>query len=144
MQFANSVTIRAAILHEATKDHPGIHYLFDTSIRDMIANDNDSVMVELTNGEIQSFDLLIAADGQWSKVRQQTFPPASIQVKHTGMYAAYYTIPRLPEDNQLWNVFVGLKSRVITTRPCPHGKTEHRTTLFNHILSRKQERPAQC
>lgn len=86
-------------------------------------------MVELTNGEKQRYDLLVAADGQWSKVRQQSFPPASIQVRHMGMYAVYYTVPRLPEDNQMWNVFVGLNSRIVTTRPDSYGKTERYTML---------------
>jgi 2-polyprenyl-6-methoxyphenol hydroxylase-like FAD-dependent oxidoreductase len=112
----------AALLYEATKDYPNVQYRFNTTIRDVIGNDDDSVKVELSNGEKHEFDLLVAADGQWSKVRKQCFSPTSVKSVHQGMYAVYYTIPRLAEDNNMWNVYVALKSRVVTLRPDPHGK----------------------
>jgi hypothetical protein len=39
------------------------------------------------------------------------------------MYAVYYTVPRLSSDNDMWNVYVALKSRVVTVRPDPYGKS---------------------
>ncbi len=45
------------------KDHPNVKYLFDTMIKKVISNDEEAVKVELTNGEIQEYDLLVAADG---------------------------------------------------------------------------------
>jgi 2-polyprenyl-6-methoxyphenol hydroxylase-like FAD-dependent oxidoreductase len=113
----------AAILYDATKHHPNVDYKFDTTIENVLSNDNDSVKVELSNGEKQVYDLLVAADGQWSRVRKQCFPPESVKAKHMGMYAVYYTVPRVPSDNDMWNIYVALKSRVITTRPDPYGKT---------------------
>ena len=53
----------AAILHEATKDHPNMNYLFDTIIKKVVSSDDDNVNVELSHGEVQEFDLLVAADG---------------------------------------------------------------------------------
>jgi len=38
-----------------------------------------------------------------------------------GMYAVYWTIPRLPSDNDWWNIYLALESRIITLRPDPHG-----------------------
>ncbi|KAH7396763.1 hypothetical protein DE146DRAFT_657689 [Phaeosphaeria sp. MPI-PUGE-AT-0046c] len=111
----------AAILYEATRNLSGVHYLFDTTIKNVVANGRESVIVELNNGEKRAYDLLVAADGQWSKVRQQSFAPASVQVSHMGMYAVYYTIPRISDDNQMWNIFVGLKSRILAIRPDPYG-----------------------
>ncbi|KAL1307028.1 hypothetical protein AAFC00_005653 [Neodothiora populina] len=111
----------AAVLYDATKDQPNTDYLFDATIREVISNADDSVGVALSNGETRDFDLLVAADGQWSKVRKQCFPSESISVVETGMYAVYWTIPRLPSDNDWWNVYVALKSRVVTVRPDPHG-----------------------
>ena len=111
----------AAILHEATKDHPNVNYLFGTTIKQVVSNDDDTVKVELSHGEVQEFDLLVAADGQWSKVRKQCFPPEYVNVVPFGMYVVYYTVPRLPSDNDWWNIYMALGSRLISLRPDPHG-----------------------
>lgn len=120
----------AAVLYEATKDHPNVNYLFGTTVKEVISNDADVVKVELMNGEVQEFDLLIAADGQWSKVRKQCFPPEYVKVVDLGMYVVYWTIPRLSCDNDWWNVYLALKSRVITLRPDPHGSIR---AMFTHM-----------
>lgn len=111
----------AAILHEATKDHPNVNYLFGTTIKEVVSNDDDTVKVELSHGEVQEFDLLVAADGQWSKVRKQCFPSEYVNVVPLGMYVVYWTIPQLPSDNDWWNIYQALGSRLITLRPDPHG-----------------------
>lgn len=110
----------ARVLYEATKDHSNVNYLFGTTIKQVISNDDRAVKVTLSNGEVREFDLLVAADGQWSKVRKQSFPPESIKVVDLGMYAVYWTIPRLKSDNDWWNVYVALRSKVLTIRPDPH------------------------
>lgn len=111
----------AGILYKATKDHQDVEYLLGTTIKEVISNDNDSVKVELSNGEVQEFDLLVIADGQWSKARKQCFPSESVKLVDKDMYVAYWTIPRLPSDDNWWNVYHALGSRVITLRPDPHG-----------------------
>lgn len=111
----------AKVLYDATKDSPNVEYLFGTTVKEVISNDNDSVKVELSSGEVEEYDLLVAADGQWSKVRKQCFAPEDVQVVSKGMFVAYFTVPRLSIDNDWWNVYVALKSRIITTRPDPHG-----------------------
>ena len=111
----------SAVLYEATKDHPNVNYLFGTTIKEVVSNDADTVKVKLSNGEVQEFDLLVAVDGQWSKVRKQCFPPEYVNVVDLGMYVGYWTIPRLLSDNDWWNVYQALESRIITLRPDPHG-----------------------
>ena len=120
----------AAILHGATKDNPNVCYLFDTTIKKVLSNDDDTVKVELSRGRVQDFDLLVAADGQWSKVRKQCFPPKAVNVVHVGMYVVYWTIPRLPSDNDWWNIYVAGESRIITLRPDPHGTTRAMFTIM--------------
>ncbi len=120
----------AKILYTATKDQPNVNYLFDTTIKEVVSNDDDSVKVELSNGDIQTFDLLVAADGQWSKVRKQCFPPESILARNMGMYAIYYTVPRIPSDKNMWNIHVALKSRIVATRPDPYGTMRAMLTLM--------------
>ncbi|UJR18478.1 hypothetical protein I4U23_005384 [Adineta vaga] len=111
----------AVVLYEASKDQPNVNYLFGTTIKEVVSNDDDSVKVELSNGEVQEFDLLVAADGQWSKVRKQCFPPEYVNVVDKGLYVAYYTVPRLPTDNDWWNIYQALESRGIALRPDPYG-----------------------
>lgn len=112
----------AAILYNAAKEHPSVTYLFDSTVREIVSNDKDVVKVMLHNGEVQEFDVLVVADGQWSKIRKSTFAPDSIKVVDQGMYAVYWTIPRLPEvDNDWWNIYFAVRSRIITTRPDPYG-----------------------
>jgi 2-polyprenyl-6-methoxyphenol hydroxylase-like FAD-dependent oxidoreductase len=113
----------AMLLYEATQDHPNIDYVFNTTVKDVISNGNESVKVELSNGEVQEFDLLVAADGQWSKIRKQCFSAEAVKAVSSGMYAVYYTVPRVPKDNDMWNIYVALKSRVVTVRPDPYGKS---------------------
>jgi len=74
-----------------------------------------------TEEEIQEFSLLVAADGQWSNVRKQCFPPATVKLIDKEVYAIYWTVPRLPRDDDWWNIYVALGSRVISLRPDPHG-----------------------
>ncbi|KAH7166409.1 hypothetical protein EDB81DRAFT_681203 [Dactylonectria macrodidyma] len=111
----------AMVLHEATKDHPNVDYLLGTTIDEVVTNNEKSVTVRLNNGDVREFDLLVAADGQWSKIRKQCFPSDSVRVIDKNMYVAYWTIPRIPGDNDLWNIYMALQSRLLSTRPDPHG-----------------------
>ena len=120
----------AAILHKATKDHPNVNYLLGTTIKEVVSNDDETVKVDLSNGEVHEFDLLVAADGQWSKVRKQCFSPEYVNVVDMGMYAAYWTVPRLPSDNDWWNVYHALGSKIITLRPDPHGTIRAMFTIM--------------
>ncbi|KAF2237259.1 FAD/NAD(P)-binding domain-containing protein [Viridothelium virens] len=128
-----------AILHEATKHHPNVNYLFGTTIEEVLSNDDDTVKVELSNGEVQEFDLLVAADGQWSKLRKQCFPPEDVKVVDLGMYVSYCTIPRLPSDNDWWNLYMALNSRIVSTRPDPHGTIK---TMLSHMPCNDAEETA--
>ena len=120
----------AALLYKATKDHPNITYLLGTTVKAVVTNDSYAVKVTLSDGELQKFDLMVVADGQWSKLRKQCFPMESVHVVDTGMRVAYWTVPRLPCDNNWWNVYVALRSRLITIRPDPHGTVRAMVTCM--------------
>lgn len=120
----------AALLYEASNIYPNVTYLFDTTIQEVVSNDDATVKVRLSNGEMQEYDLLVAADGQWSKVRKQCFPSESVKVVDKNMYVGYWTIPRLPSDNDWWNVYQALRSRIITLRPDPYGTIRAMFTMM--------------
>jgi 2-polyprenyl-6-methoxyphenol hydroxylase-like FAD-dependent oxidoreductase len=120
----------AKLLWEASRNQPGVEYIFDTTIQQVLHNNDDSVKVELSNGTVQEYDLLVAADGQWSKLRKQTFAPESVNVVDKNMYVVYFTVPKTKEDNNWWNVYIGLQSRIITLRPDPYGTIRAMFTIM--------------
>jgi 2-polyprenyl-6-methoxyphenol hydroxylase-like FAD-dependent oxidoreductase len=66
--------ILSTIMQDAARD-AGAELLFGRSYRS-VEQDGDRVQVELTTGERRRFDLLIAADGVYSGLRDQFFPEA--------------------------------------------------------------------
>lgn len=98
-----------------------VEYILDTTIQQVLHNDDDSVKVELSKGTVREYDVLVAADGQWSKLRKQVFVPESANVVDKNMYVVYFTVSKMEEDNEWWNVYIGLQSRINTLRPDPHG-----------------------
>jgi 2-polyprenyl-6-methoxyphenol hydroxylase-like FAD-dependent oxidoreductase len=113
----------AKLLHQATTFQPNVTYLFNTTITQILQNDSSCVKVVLSDGSTHTYDLLIAADGQWSKTRNLIFPTQDVTIEHKGMYAAYFTVPRLDTDAPWWEIFVAKASRTVATRPDPHGTT---------------------
>ena len=111
----------ADIVYQATKDHPYVTYRFGTTIIQVIENSKDGVRVEFNDGSIHHFDLLVAADGQWSKVRSMVFDPTTINTVHKRMYGAYWTIPRIPKDSDWWDIYISLRRRIMALRPDPYG-----------------------
>lgn len=129
----------AKILYEATKDLPNVKYLFGTTVKNVLSNDGDVVKVELSSGDIKEFDLLVASDGAWSRLRKQCFPPETLKVVDKGMYTAYFTIPRTSYDNDWWNIYWGLGSRIITTRPDPYGTIRALLSFMPSTEEQKKE-----
>lgn len=111
----------SAILYRATKDLEGVEYIFGTTVDNVVENSEESIKVKLSNGDTASFDVLVAADGQWSRVRKQVFPKDTLSVRDTGMFAIYWTLPRIPDDDDFWTIYPALKSRLLSIRPDPYG-----------------------
>lgn len=120
----------AKILYKATKSHAKIKYMFDTTIERVLSNDDEFVRVKLSNGEVRNWDLLVAADGQWSKLRKDCFPDDLLTVVDKDMYCAYGTVPRAPSDNDSWNIYQALRSRILSVRPDPHGTMRSLLTIM--------------
>lgn len=120
----------AKILWEASRGQPNVKYIFDTTIQQVLHNSDNCVKVEFSDGTVQEYDLLVAADGQWSKLRKQVFPLTSVNAIDKNMYVVYFTVPKTKEDNNWWNVYIGLQSRIITLRPDPYGTVRAMFTIM--------------
>lgn len=59
----------AALLYDKTKDCPNVKYKFGTTVTN-VQQIEGIVKVDLSNGEAGEYDLLVLADGQWSKLRK--------------------------------------------------------------------------
>lgn len=86
------------VLYEATKDH--VTYHFGRSV-DSFAQDAASVTVTFNDGAQATFDLLIGADGQGSRIRKALLPPDVDPIRHLDNFAAYFNYPRTPHDTML-------------------------------------------
>lgn len=128
----------ARLLFSATSDHPNVEYMFGTTIKQVLQNDKLGCKVELSNGQVQDFEVAVAADGQWSRLRKMTFPSNIVSTKNMGMYAAYFTMPKQPEDNDFWTLYLGLDSKQVSTRPDPYGTTRCMLSCTPRSISEKQ------
>lgn len=112
----------ASILYDATKDLPNVKYILGQTV------ELDGDDVRFSDGRVDRFDVVVAADGQWSRIRRKTFD--DVTVRDFNEFCAYWTAPRTNEDSDWWRIHHALGSRVITTRPDPYGTLR---TTFSHM-----------
>ena len=111
----------AKVFHTAAKDLPGVDFEFGMSVKRVIKNDDKEVEVELSDGRVEKFDLLVVADGQWSRLRKECFPASAVEVVDYNLFVAYWTMKRDETDNDDWNIYQGVGQRGMTLRPDPYG-----------------------
>ncbi|NEB81922.1 NAD(P)-binding protein [Streptomyces sp. SID14478] len=76
------------ILHRLTE--PELTYIFDDSITTLTQQDG-GVAVEFEQGTPRTFDLVVGADGLFSKTRRLAFGPHEEALRHLGMSGAGFT-----------------------------------------------------
>ncbi|TQV93146.1 alkaline phosphatase [Cordyceps javanica] len=114
------------ILYDATKE--SVTYRFGLSVdhyRNIKGDDNDEqghktdkVEVTLSDGSKETYDLLIAADGQGSRIRKHMFfyRPEEDQSRWLGVFSAYYTLPRRDYDTSFCRMYHATERRLAMTR----------------------------
>ncbi len=104
-----------------------------------LENQTNGVDVKFLNGKMQNqrFDVVVAADGVSSKTRPIIFGEQhdAEHIKPSGMYIAWFTIPRIPEDDSIyrWCSIPGGLS--IHLRP--HGNQKTMGCYFTIINSKR-------
>jgi 2-polyprenyl-6-methoxyphenol hydroxylase-like FAD-dependent oxidoreductase len=104
-------------------------YRFSTEIADL-TDHGDRVTVDLNDGTAVEADLVVIAEGLRSRSRRYV---TAADVNDLGMYFAYVTIPRLPDDDQWWNWQHVPGSRAVHTRPDNLGTTRALLTFISDV-----------
>lgn len=129
----------AELLYDTTKDLPNVRYEFSKFVTEVLSDgDNDydddddgtPVKVRFNDGTQAEYDLLIAADGQYSKIRRQVFPARDTTMVDTNMYLAFFTIPKTASDNAAWRICLTLGRRGLSLRPDTHGTARAMLSKF--------------
>ncbi|KOS20796.1 Uncharacterized protein ESCO_004126 [Escovopsis weberi] len=104
------------ILYNATKERSV--YRFGTTVVDY-ENQPDGVLVTLSDGTAEKFDLVIAADGSNSRIRKMMLKRGE-RIKDNsrtlGFFVAYFRLPKTPEDGNLATGCMVPKRRFMMTR----------------------------
>ena len=106
-----------SILYKRTKQE--VIYWFGDSIT-ALEQQSDQVNVTFASGKMDTFQLVIAADGVRSRTRRLVFGEEP-RFEYLGIYTAYLTIPRQPTDNDWWRWYTAVESRIVMLRPDNQG-----------------------
>ena len=118
----------ARILHERTAGRT--EYVFGDEITGLDAHD-DGVDVTFRRGASRSFDVVVVAEGLTSRTRALVMPDA--RVHDLGLYTAYLTIPRRPDDDRWWRWYNAPGGRTLGLRPDNVGTTRALLTFTTGV-----------
>ncbi len=109
------------ILYDATKDN--VEYVFGKSV-DRFEQDNEKVLAHFSDGTAGTFDLLVGADGQGSRIRKGILPSDQVDpYLRMGIHMSYWFIPRTAaDDGNIRNTYLAPGGRMIMRRS--HNPTE--------------------
>ncbi|SOV08614.1 related to 2-polyprenyl-6-methoxyphenol hydroxylase and related FAD-dependent oxidoreductases [Ustilago sp. UG-2017a] len=94
------------LLYQATRQDRNIDYRFGTTITEVVENSEEKVRVKLSNNKEEEYDLLVAADGQWSPIRKAVFPADAVQVINKGCYCVSRTVHTRPDNHGTLRFFI--------------------------------------
>jgi 2-polyprenyl-6-methoxyphenol hydroxylase-like FAD-dependent oxidoreductase len=114
------------ILYGATKDN--VRYIFGKTI-ERFEQDEKQVVAHFSDGSSDTFDLLVGADGQGSRIRKAILPSgAPDPYRRLGMHMAYWFIPRIETDTNIRKTYNSPGGRMIMRRS--HSQTETQVYFF--------------
>ncbi|KAE8551210.1 hypothetical protein EYB25_007446 [Talaromyces marneffei] len=112
------------LLYEATKDR--VEYIFGKQV-EYFEQDDGQVMIHFSDGTSDSFDLLVGADGQGSRIRQAISTPTTADLyTRLNVHIAYYFVPRTEDDSDTSQMYLIPGGRAITRRT----HNQHETQVY--------------
>ncbi|KAJ4304847.1 hypothetical protein N0V90_000375 [Kalmusia sp. IMI 367209] len=129
-------------VNEAREKGVQANVVYGETIRAMDDRDDGSgVDVTFTNGKLpnQKFDVVVAADGISSTSRSLIFGKEDKRehVQPSGLYLGFFSIPRIPEDDETWRWANFAPGLAIHLRPHRNQKT---MGVYLSICNAKKER----
>ncbi|KAI1803270.1 FAD/NAD(P)-binding domain-containing protein [Daldinia bambusicola] len=102
-----------------------VKYIFGTMVT-RLEQDDKGVDATFSDGQTRRYDLVVGADGQWSRTRRTIFGEEEGigMFKRMGVYVAYFTIPKLPEDGDVARFYHAGRGRSIATRSADRPFTQ--------------------
>ncbi|KUL90358.1 hypothetical protein ZTR_02055 [Talaromyces verruculosus] len=120
VQVLYDASIRQNQSMKAQSEDPdaGLRYVFGQTIVALDQRENDNVDVTFSNGEKKRYDLVVAADGQWSHTRRLSFGEETSKAafRTLGIHAAYFSLPRIENEATLARAHLAPGRRMIFTR----------------------------
>lgn len=111
----------ARILFDITKDD--VSYIFGDMVESLEETDKE-INVYFANGTpTTAFDLVVAADGMGSKIREMTFGSGASQIRSLNSYVSYFSIPKTNTDTMWSRVHWVKGGRSLVMRPDNVGRT---------------------
>ena len=101
------------IFYDATKDQ--VEYIFSKTV-EHFEQDDRGVTVHFSDGETGTYDVLVGADGQGSRIRKGILPPDADPLRHLGLYLAYWEVPTVPTDDKFAKGCHAPGGRMVLTR----------------------------
>lgn len=109
------------LFHDASVGAGNVKYVFGASIKEM-ENGESGVTVRFSNDKVERFDLVVGADGQWSRTRRMlsgsTESPDKALRLLPGMYAGYFTTPMVMREDEGFDstLYIAPHGRNVMTR----------------------------
>lgn len=111
----------ARILHDITKDD--VSYVFGDMVESLEETDNEVNVSFANSTPTTAFDLVVAADGMGSKIREMAFGSGSSQIRSLNSYISYFSIPKTDTDTMWSRVHWVKGGRSLVMRPDNVGRS---------------------
>ena len=109
----------ARLLHDAARDRATFRFGDHVTAIDQTS---DAATVTFASGATERYDAVIVAEGVGSTTRELVFPGEN-RPRWMNLAIAYFTIPRIPDDDRLWRWYHAPGGRSVSLRPDRHGTT---------------------
>ncbi|MCC0808140.1 FAD-binding monooxygenase [Methylobacterium sp. W2] len=109
----------ARLLYEAARD--SANFRFGDRV-EHIQDDGDAAAVTFASGLTERYDAVVVAEGVGSTTRELAFPGES-EPRWMDLTIAYFTIPRVADDDRLWRWYNATGGRSVSLRPDRKGTT---------------------
>lgn len=112
------------ILYDETKDAENIEYVFGKTV-ESFEQDENRVLAHFSDGSSDTYDILVGADGQGSRIRKAILPPDTPSVyRRLGVYVGYWFIPRMDGDDNFARSYLAPGGRMIFRRSHNDAETQ--------------------